>query len=141
MNQPRAIHPFHVAASVARNQGAIFDVRDGDSLVALPVRHFSLPLSDIEGFMKGTLAGMRAQALVSVLIFLTTVLPPVYIVANSDSEAAAAMGHLAKLGFRDFMLVLGGVTGFAARSFGPHIEPHLEEIRAAMSCGACARGA
>lgn len=105
--------------------------------MVLPVRHFSLPLSDIEGFMKGTLAGMRAKAFVSLLMFMTTMLPPVYIVANSESEAAAAMEHLAKLGFRDVMLVLGGEAGFVARSFGPDIE----EICAAMACGACARGA
>lgn len=122
MNQRKTIHPSEASAEVIRERGILFDVRNGAGLSELSGRHYRMPLSDIEGFMKGTLGGERVRDFVSTLIFLSSKWRFVYIVADSESEAMAASLHLAKLGFMDAILVMGEAAGFSPVAIGPAVE-------------------
>lgn len=122
MIQRKTIHASEAAAEVIRERGILFDVRNGSGLPVLPVSHFRMPLSDIDGFMSGTLAGGRIRDFVSTLIFLSSKWRFGYIVADSDGEAMVASLHLAKLGFRDAILVMGGAAGFNPVAIGPAVE-------------------
>lgn len=122
MNQRKTIHHSEATAALIRERGILFDVRNGTGLSELSGRHYRMPLSDIEGFMKGTLAGERVRDFVSTLIFLASKWRFAYIVASSEGEAMAASLHLAKLGFKDAILVVGGAADLNPVANRPAVE-------------------
>lgn len=107
----RSIRPKEAVSAVRRRNGAMLDVREGTGLQPLGLDHYRIALADIERFIAGRLSGEKVQDFVSMLIFLAEKWRAIYVVAGTDEDGRAAVRHLARLGFTDSAVVVGGASG------------------------------
>lgn len=114
----RSMLPQEALSAVRRRHGVVLDVREGEGLQPLALDHYRIALTDIEKFMAGRLSGEQVQDFVSMLIFLAAKWRAAYVVAGTDEESRAAVLHLARLGFTDSAVVVGGAGGLCLRPSG-----------------------